>query len=121
MSAPGGPVDASLLPRRLLMALVQGYRYVLKPWLGNVCRFEPTCSAYGLQALERHGAAAGAWLTAGRILRCHPWCAGGHDPVPAARPALFTHLLAGATRPVTVAMQTRPCAAEPGREPISRP
>lgn len=71
------------LPRRALMMLVRGYRFFLSPWLGSGCRFEPTCSAYALQALEQHGAAGGSYLTAARVLRCHPWCAGGHDPVPA--------------------------------------
>lgn len=70
------------LPQALLMALVRGYRLLLKPWLGNACRFEPTCSAYALQVLERHGALAGTALTGWRLLRCHPWCAGGCDPVP---------------------------------------
>ena len=71
-----------LLPRRLLIALVQAYRLLLKAWLGNACRFEPTCSAYALQALQRHGALAGSALGGWRLLRCHPWCAGGVDPVP---------------------------------------
>ena len=79
-------------PARALMALVRGYRLMLSPWLGNACRFEPTCSAYALQALERHGAAAGSYLVAARILRCHPWCDGGCDPVPAQPPPLFTRL-----------------------------
>ncbi len=79
------------LPRRALIGLVRGYRFFLSPWLGSSCRFEPTCSAYALQALEQHGAAVGTVLTLGRIARCHPWCAGGHDPVPAA-PRLFTRL-----------------------------
>lgn len=83
----------SHLPRRLLAALVRGYRFWLKPWLGNACRFEPTCSAYALQALERHGAAAGTYLIVARIGRCHPWCAGGCDPVPDQPPPLFTRLL----------------------------
>ena len=69
-------------PRQGLLALVRGYRFFLSPWLGSSCRFEPTCSAYALQALERHGALRGGWLTTGRLMRCHPWCAGGHDPVP---------------------------------------
>ena len=73
-------------PRQALIGLVQGYRYLLKPWLGNACRFEPTCSQYALDALRTHGAAAGATLAAGRLLRCHPWCEGGHDPVPDALP-----------------------------------
>jgi putative membrane protein insertion efficiency factor len=70
------------LPQRFLILLVRGYRLLLSPWLGSSCRFEPTCSAYAQQALERHGALAGSALAAGRVLRCHPGCAGGHDPVP---------------------------------------
>jgi len=76
--------------RALLIGLVKGYRLLLSPWLGSSCRFTPTCSAYSLEALQRHGAAAGTYLTVARIARCHPWCAGGHDPVPAAPPGLFT-------------------------------
>lgn len=66
------------------------YRLTLKPWLGNACRFEPSCSQYALDALDRHGAWAGACLTTGRLLRCHPWCEGGCDPVPR---RLFSPLL----------------------------
>lgn len=76
-----------------LMGLVKAYRLFLSPWLGSVCRFEPTCSAYSLQALQAHGAAAGTYLTLARLARCHPWCAGGHDPVPAERPRLFGRLI----------------------------
>ena len=75
-----------------LMLLVRGYRLLLSPWIGNSCRFEPSCSAYALGALEAHGAAAGSYLTLARLARCHPWCAGGHDPVPAQRPRLFAWL-----------------------------
>lgn len=78
--------------RRLLMGLVRGYRLLLSPWLGSACRFEPTCSAYSLQALEQYGAAAGSYLTVRRLARCHPWCEGGHDPVPAQSPRLFAFL-----------------------------
>ncbi len=85
-----------LWPRQALIALVQGYRYLLKPWLGNACRFEPSCSQYALDALRRHGAAAGGALTAGRLLRCHPWCDGGLDPVPTRALGLFTRLGLGA-------------------------
>lgn len=83
-----------LIPQRLLLGLVRAYRFLLKPWLGNACRFEPSCSQYALDALQRHGALAGSALTAGRLLRCHPWCQGGLDPVPE-RPlhGLFTRLL----------------------------
>ena len=75
--------------RAALIALVKGYRLLLSPWLGSSCRFEPTCSQYSLQALQSHGAAAGAYLTVARIARCHPWCEGGHDPVPTQTPRLF--------------------------------
>lgn len=78
--------------QRLLMALVRGYRLLLSPWLGSACRFEPTCSAYSLQALEQHGAAVGSYLTVRRLARCHPWCDGGHDPVPQQKPRLFSFL-----------------------------
>jgi len=87
------------LPQHLLLALVRGYRLLLKPWLGNACRFEPTCSAYALQALEQHGAVVGATLSAGRVLRCNPWCNGGCDPVPAQSPRLFTRLGLGVSAP----------------------
>ena len=80
------------LPQRTLMLLVRGYRLLLKPWLGNACRFEPTCSAYALQALQQHGAVVGSTLTVGRVLRCNPWCNGGCDPVPAQSPRIFTRL-----------------------------
>jgi putative membrane protein insertion efficiency factor len=69
-------------PQRALMGLVKLYRLLFKPWLGNACRFEPTCSAYALQALDQHGAVGGSILTGARLLRCHPWCHGGCDPVP---------------------------------------
>ena len=70
------------LPRRLLVGLVRGYRLVLSPWVGQSCRFTPTCSAYAIQALERHGAMVGTGLAGWRILRCNPWCHGGCDEVP---------------------------------------
>ena len=76
-----------------LIGAVRAYRFFLSPWLGSGCRFEPTCSAYALEAHERHGAGAGLGLTVARIGRCHPWCEGGFDPVPATPPRLFTALL----------------------------
>lgn len=69
-------------PQRVLVGVVKAYRLLLKPWLGNACRFEPTCSAYALEALDQHGAFGGSILTGARLLRCHPWCHGGCDPVP---------------------------------------
>ncbi|HRK38061.1 MAG TPA: membrane protein insertion efficiency factor YidD [Burkholderiaceae bacterium] len=80
-------------PKRVLIALVKGYRLLLSPWLGSGCRFEPTCSVYALQALQQHGAMMGSYLTVARIGRCHPWCQGGCDPVPTERPRLFTRLI----------------------------
>lgn len=82
------------MPRRVLIQAVRAYRLFLSPWLGSSCRFEPTCSAYSLQALEQHGALTGTLLTVSRLLRCHPWCAGGHDPVPLQPLRCFTRLLA---------------------------
>ena len=87
------------LPRRTLVALVRAYRFALKPWLGNACRFEPSCSAYALEALERHGALSGSALSAARLARCHPWCHGGFDRVPERAPRLFTRLFSAKTRP----------------------
>ena len=86
------------LPQRALTSVVRAYRYFLSPWLGSACRFEPTCSAYSLQAIEEHGAGAGAYMTLHRLARCHPWCEGGHDPVPALPRALFRSFTAGAAK-----------------------
>ena len=68
--------------RTLLLALLRGYQYAVRPWLGANCRFYPACSDYAREAIERHGALRGAWLALRRILRCHPYHPGGHDPVP---------------------------------------
>lgn len=68
--------------RRVLIGIIRAYQYLLSPWWGSQCRFTPTCSHYAVEALERHGALSGSWLAARRILRCHPWSAGGYDPVP---------------------------------------
>jgi putative membrane protein insertion efficiency factor len=72
----------SHLPRVLLIGLVRGYRLLLSPWVGRSCRFAPTCSAYAIEALQKHGALAGTGLAAWRVLRCNPLCEGGCDPVP---------------------------------------
>jgi uncharacterized protein len=79
--------------KSLLITCVKAYRLLLSPWLGSACRFEPTCSAYALTALEQHGALAGSYLTAARLVRCQPWCEGGHDPVPAQAPRLFSRFI----------------------------
>lgn len=77
------------LPQSALIVLVKAYRLVISPWLGSNCRFEPSCSAYSLQALDQHGAVMGSYLTLRRLARCQPWCDGGHDPVPSPNPASF--------------------------------
>lgn len=64
------------------VALVRGYQLTLSPWLGMHCRYQPTCSAYAIEALETYGVLKGGWLAARRIARCHPWGGSGYDPVP---------------------------------------
>lgn len=81
-----------------LKGLVKGYRLFFSAWLGSSCRFEPTCSAYSLQALTTYGSVSGTYLTLQRLARCHPWCEGGIDPIPASKPRLFTRLISAATQ-----------------------
>ena len=75
-------MQLSQVPRRTLMGAVRAYQLVLSPLLPPSCRFTPSCSAYALEALSRHGALRGTWLAARRLARCHPWNPGGYDPVP---------------------------------------
>lgn len=112
-------------PQQGLMLLVRGYRLLLKPWLGNACRFEPTCSAYTLEALQRHGALRGSALGGWRLLRCHPWCDGGHDPVPENPPRLFSRLSVASAAGLFTRLgmkntdapsPERPCAHHPTRK-----
>ncbi|MEO8463848.1 MAG: membrane protein insertion efficiency factor YidD [Gammaproteobacteria bacterium] len=70
------------MARRLLIGSIRLYQLVLSPWLGRVCRYEPTCSVYAAEAIQTFGARRGAWLAAKRIGRCHPWGGAGYDPVP---------------------------------------
>lgn len=67
---------------RAPIRLLELYRYFVSPLLGSCCRFHPSCSSYAIQALEQYGAGRGTLLALGRIARCHPWHAGGFDPVP---------------------------------------
>ncbi len=64
------------------VALIRFYKICLSPYLGNRCRFTPTCSTYALEAFEKHGPFKGLWLTVRRLLRCNPWGGSGYDPVP---------------------------------------
>ena len=68
--------------RATLIGLIKLYRRTLSPIMPPVCRFTPTCSAYGLEAVERHGGLRGGWLTVKRLARCRPWGGSGYDPVP---------------------------------------
>jgi len=67
---------------RFFILLIRIYQILLSPLLGASCRFTPTCSQYGLEAIQKYGSFKGGWLTVKRIGRCHPWGAHGHDPVP---------------------------------------
>jgi putative membrane protein insertion efficiency factor len=67
---------------RLTVLMVRGYQVTLSPLLPSACRYQPSCSSYMIEAVERHGALRGVWLGARRILRCHPFARGGYDPVP---------------------------------------
>ncbi|NBT29264.1 MAG: membrane protein insertion efficiency factor YidD [Gammaproteobacteria bacterium] len=68
--------------RKLLIHLVRGYQYLISPFVGPVCRFYPSCSAYAIEAIELHGVFKGLWLASRRLGRCHPWGKSGFDPVP---------------------------------------
>ena len=109
-----GRLSLTRWPQQGLIALVQAYRFLLKPWLGQACRFEPTCSQYALTALQRHGAVVGAALTTGRLMRCHPWCAGGCDDVPNQAPRWFRRLGLGDVSPSrSPASPSAPLPCEP--------
>ncbi len=84
--AAKGPTKASQksIAAHVPSALIHGYRLVISPWIGPRCRFLPTCSDYALDAIARHGAIRGGWLTLSRLARCHPFGGSGFDPVPTA-------------------------------------
>jgi putative membrane protein insertion efficiency factor len=71
-----------LAPRNVCVLILRGYRAVISPLYGDVCRYYPSCSSYALQAIQHHGVVRGVWLGSLRIARCHPWAAGGVDDVP---------------------------------------
>lgn len=67
---------------RLLIGLIKVYQYTLSPFIGQQCRFSPTCSQYAIDAINKYGGLKGFYLGLRRLARCHPWHAGGHDPIP---------------------------------------
>ncbi len=69
-------------PARVATAILEFYKMAISPWLPPACRFEPTCSVFAREAIERHGLRAGSFLALRRLLRCHPFHSGGFDPVP---------------------------------------
>src|SRR5258705_5162533 len=80
--ALAGFSDSAGLAARAVLALLRIYKLVVSPYYSGSCRFLPSCADYAREAVMRHGAARGSWLAARRLARCHPFCAGGHDPVP---------------------------------------
>ena len=78
--------------KHILIGLLKAYRLLISPLYGQVCRYHPTCSAYALEAVTVHGSLRGSWLSARRLGRCHPWSAGGYDPVPTNTTSLTTQL-----------------------------
>jgi len=77
-------------PAKALIAAIRCYQVLLSPMLGQSCRFEPSCSQYGLEAIRMHGAVMGMAWTLRRLVRCHPWHPGGADPVPPAGTRFFS-------------------------------
>jgi putative membrane protein insertion efficiency factor len=70
------------IPAKFFVLLIRFYQWAISPILPMACRYNPTCSAYGIEAIQKHGALKGGWLALKRIARCHPWGGHGHDPVP---------------------------------------
>jgi putative membrane protein insertion efficiency factor len=75
----------------VLIGLLRAYRALISPLYGQVCRYHPSCSAYALEAVTEHGSVRGSWLAVRRLGRCHPWAAGGYDPVPSRAIHPMTH------------------------------
>lgn len=84
---PKAGLTGGIEMRSVLLLLLRGYKLVISPWLGNRCRFHPSCSDYAREAIVEHGAGYGTYLAAKRLCRCHPFHPGGFDPVPPARHA----------------------------------
>ena len=75
-------IKIKIVIKDCLIAIIRGYRFAISTLLGQCCRFQPSCSAYAMQAIETHGSLKGCGLALRRVLRCHPWHLGGIDPVP---------------------------------------
>ncbi len=91
MSAQSVARGVTRLPARALVGIIRAYQLVISPMTGPTCKYYPSCSHYGLEAVRRHGAVKGAALATWRIVRCNPWSSGGVDEVPAVGSPLFGH------------------------------
>lgn len=85
--------------RWLLIGFLRAYRLLISPLYGQVCRYHPSCSAYALEAVTERGSLIGTWLAVRRLVRCHPWAAGGYDPVPRPRRATESSRLSAGSSP----------------------
>ena|SRR3989337_485394 len=98
-----------LLPRNVCVVILRGYRAVISPLYGDVCRYYPSCSSYALQAIQQYGVVRGVWLGILRIARCHPWAAGGVDDVPVRASSKYSITRLGfVTRPQGYLAQVSP-------------
>lgn len=77
---------ATSLPAYAAIGAIQLYKWTLSPYFGRDCRYLPTCSSYAIDAIARHGAWKGGWMTTARLCRCHPWGGSGYDPAPTVAP-----------------------------------
>lgn len=93
MTAPGALSVVTRVPRLALVGLIRAYQVVVSPWIGPTCKYYPSCSHYGLEAVRHHGAVKGGALAVWRVLRCNPWSNGGVDEVPAVGEPLVRHHL----------------------------